>query len=353
MTTERTPLISEWQCRQRYRAFYENPAIIEMGKDKAWTMSTSSKMPVSQHALLSGEGLRGASTHVPEDMLTLDELVREWPDATNNALYLRDHGRFAIIDVEPTATDRCKQIMLSTPWLYAEVSMSGHGYHIVIDYPEKLLQQYPNARKSTSKHDTGTYELHLQHWVTFTRRAIARPKAWGTISVEDALKHLCAQQRAPIVTHTERVALIERDSLGRTPQETLCMEGLPEWWTKYANGSGRIYLHTPQHTEGDLSKRDFRFAMYIAHRFIDRSHEMGYSIPDFDELFEVTYRTLCWALVHQNEWRDKNDSIRGGMTYLEMTCQRAVEVVLNDVEDTSADQEGVAEDEGAVDSGGD
>lgn len=349
MAEERQPSITEDRCRSLYHDFYDNPAIRELGREKAWTMSTSAKMPVSQYALLSCHEIRGASIYSPEDMLTLDELTRHWPDAANNAMYLRDHGRYAIIDVEPTATDRCKEIMLSLPWLYAEVSMSGKGYHIIIEYPESLLQQYPNARKSTSKHQSGTYEMHLQHWITFTRRVVPKTKSWGTISVEEALGPLCSQQKAPIVVHSERTALIERRDVGSTPDPNLCMEGLPTWWVGWANGSGQLYLHTPRHTEGDLSKRDFRFAMFITYRFIDKSREMGYGIPNFEELLEATYKTLCWALVKQGHWRDKNDSMRGGMTYLELTCQRAVDIVLTDIEDTSADAETYEadEDEGA------
>jgi hypothetical protein len=313
-----------------YRDFYENPAIVELGRDRAWTISDASKMPVSQRALL-GEGLlRGASSYVPEDMLTLDDLVSTWPDATNNALFLRDRGRYAILDIEPTATEACRRIMLSTPWLYGEVSMSGKGLHLIVPYPEDLLIRYPNARKSTSKHESGTYELHLQHWVTFTRRTIERPDTWGTVSLEEALTPLLSQQRAPIATPTTSSRLRIIESSGKRPSEADCLDGLPEWWQRVV--PAKFGNHTPQGCGNDASRYDFKFALYIAHRLIDAVVSEHRDMPTFEEATDICYRTLYWAILHQMKWREKVDSMRGGLTYLELTCQKAVESAMNDID---------------------
>lgn len=347
----RVPAYDEAQCRLRYRDFYENPAIIKLGQDRAWTISDSSKMPVSQRALLGYGELRGASTYVPDDMLTLDQLVNIWPDAANNALFLRDHGRYAILDIEPTATQACRDIMLATPWVYGEISMSGHGLHLVIPYPEELLIRYPNARKSTSKHSSGTYEMHLQHWITFTRRAIEQPDTWGTISLEEALTPLLSQQRAPIVTPTSssRLAIVERT--GKMPMPNDCLEGLPPWWLVAICGDKEhqprynIGNHQPHGCGDDKSKWDFKFALFIAHRLIDCVREIGEEMPTFEEATDIVYRTLYWAIVHQTKWREKYDAKRGGITYLEMTCQRAVDITLSKIDqadnepDTEEDQE--------------
>jgi hypothetical protein len=106
-----------------------------------------------------------------------------------------------------------------------------------------------------------------------------------------------------------------------------------------------ILAHTPRNTGGDLSKRDFKFAMFVAHRFIDKSAANGYDTPKFEEICEVTYKTLCVALTWQGKWRPKNDEMRGEVTYLEATCERAVDLVMSQLDDKNADKEAQIEKE--------
>lgn len=339
---QRTPAITEAECREKYHSFYENEAIAKLGKQKAWTISSSDKMPVSQSALLNFGELVGASTRRPSDMLTLDELVELWPDASNNAFYLRDDGTFAIVDIEPKASPELKAKLLALPWRYAEISMSGHGLHLVIDYPHDLLMEYPNARKTTVKAKDGTYEVHLQHWITFTRNVVEKPADWGTMTVEKALGPLFKEQRPAIVTTRAASVAIEREDMGTEPLESECMKGLSEEWQKYASTSavGICNYKTPRKGE-DRSRWDFGLAAKIARTFIafcEESEEYE-TMPSFDDVVEATYRTFCYAAVHLSMWRQKNDMLRGGMTYLEMTCQRAVDVVMTELENRTADDE--------------
>lgn len=54
--------------------------------------------------------------------------------------------------------------------------MSGLGYHLVFPEPKGLLAKYPNAAgKHVIKKRSGDYEVHFEHWVTFTRNNDVRP----------------------------------------------------------------------------------------------------------------------------------------------------------------------------------
>lgn len=333
-TDKRVPGRTREQCLAMFPGFYENPVIREFGQRRLWTISDIEKMPVSMDALLNYGDRRGASVYNPKDMLTLDELVTFMPDATNNAFYLADDGRYAIVDIEPAATQQCRDIMLSMPWHYAEVSMSGKGLHLVIDYPHDLLAAYPNARKSTLKHDSGTYELHLRHWITFTRNVIEPDEKWGTIPIEKALVYLFAQQRPAYVAKAAMGERNLRSDMGETPDYAALIRQLPDWWTNIivgarANGQN-LCVREWDFAVPDLSRRDFRIAAVVASRFLRECVLRNISIPDEEELFRVTYLSCCAIMVRRGIWRPKNDSMRGGATYLENTCAKAAAHVLED-----------------------
>lgn len=198
------------QTQLRYDSLMQNEHLRLLADQPYWTISDANKMPVSIASLRAHYGPRqlmfkdkdgnerayyGASFKKPEDMETLHGLMKFFPSAPNFAFYLHDDGEYAVLDIEPSATDDIKKMMLATPWLYAEKSMSGKGYHILIKYPTDMLRIFPDAHKPTLKSDDSTYELHLAHWLTFTGDVVEKDDTWGTVSMTSALTDLFRAQK--------------------------------------------------------------------------------------------------------------------------------------------------------------
>lgn len=181
--------------------FYSNPVIKALAKNKRWTVSgtvqnhgETKKVPISMFPInhpeqCYGQNLIWGNPQKPEDMVDLATLCENIPSATNNAYLLSLDDELLVLDVEPTASTALKQQLLATPWLYGEVSMSGHGYHLILPMPHKLETNYEHIiSKPSQQIFNKSLELLFSHWVTFTRNTIQRPSNWGTIDVMDIIE---------------------------------------------------------------------------------------------------------------------------------------------------------------------
>lgn len=168
--------------RERFKDFYSNDAICAIAGKRRWTISTKSKKPVDASWLEAA--IDGSLDHLPGNdydppgarlddpgtMMTLDELTDLVPGAANFAFALEyTEDDIVILDVEPKAPADVKAKTLRLKALYRERSMSGRGYHMVFPAPYDLFERYPAAVRRVVKRKDGAYELHLRHWVTFTR----------------------------------------------------------------------------------------------------------------------------------------------------------------------------------------
>lgn len=215
--------------------FYDNPSIRAIADAQRWTVSgrlgdadDGNKAPIDIRHLIDGCGpscrhegpLRGAFDISPVCLVDLDELVRELPDAANNAFHLQSStDGFMVVDIEPDCPEEIARDLLRMPGiLYSEVSMSGRGYHLLVPVPSNL-HDFPLAvgkRKIRESH--GWYELLLDHWATFTRRPIpsealararaaANPPAFAT--VEDLYADLAVGVRESAAASGSVIATAE------------------------------------------------------------------------------------------------------------------------------------------------
>ncbi len=176
--------------------FYENEFIKSISGNACWSVSDNNKVPINMRALIDEQKIYGARFDDNQNpCTTLDEIITNIPNVSNHAYYLDSIvSDFVVLDVEPKCPDAIKQELLNLPYIYGEISMSGHGYHLVFPLPESI-KDYPAAQtKPALKDDNGYYEILLNHWVTFTRKMI--PLSNGTNDFTTIFNNLASQAKA-------------------------------------------------------------------------------------------------------------------------------------------------------------
>lgn len=177
-----------------FSQFYDNPVISMLADQHRWTISgqigdletepgheitvdqrlKARKAPIDMVHLLTYGRVRGAWSLDQSCLVTLPQLRAAMPMATNNAFYLQSHtDGIVMVDIEPTCPPHIMADLITMSGiLYAELSMSGAGYHLLTRVPTNL-GQFPNATgKRVLRHPKGWYEILFDHWVTFTRKPL-------------------------------------------------------------------------------------------------------------------------------------------------------------------------------------
>lgn len=188
--------MSEYNPKEQFKEFYESD-FVQMAKDKEkWTVSKD-KVPVDMWGYILEHRVYGALYNDGTSLVTLDRLLKEVPSYPNNAYYLDAlDDNFVVLDIEPKCPDDIKAMLLKTPYLYGEVSMSGKGYHLIFALPA-CFSEYPIAQiKKTMTEKHGYYEILLNHYVTFTRQAI--PPSNGETDFEQIFRELASEQKESV-----------------------------------------------------------------------------------------------------------------------------------------------------------
>lgn len=198
------------EAHLRWPGFYGNPAIQALGEFPMWTITDpTDKKPCSFQAMSEGrtyineknneEMFPGARLTKQRDQVTLGELVSRFPDASNNSfcLFGAEHG-YIVIDIEKTATDETRERLLELQWVYAERSLSGTGIHLLVPYPAELFDEFENAAvKPAIKSPDNTWEVLVNHWVTFTRNVIEGVQP-GTLPLDSVMRAMAEKANEPV-----------------------------------------------------------------------------------------------------------------------------------------------------------
>ena len=209
--------------------FYNNPVIQQIAGNKRWTVSTTkevigkdgkkkSKMPLDMYALINLEKVWGCAWdrghHPLVDLQTVCDIL---PTARNNA-YLLDatEDGFVVLDVEGACPEFLKKEFLKLPYKYGEISMSGHGLHLIFDLPRDILAKYPDAAtKASMQSKDKDYEILMaDHFVTFTRNVL--PPSTGELTVKDfenIFESLCSIQKSSIKAESVRIEDIDTSNI--------------------------------------------------------------------------------------------------------------------------------------------
>lgn len=305
--------------------FYSHPTIQHLAHKRRWTMSDNEKKPVNINDLfLRWSTERGAQCNVPETMATLDEFTRILPSAGNCAYYL-DYALDDIIclDIESYCSDELKKQFLDLPYLYGETSLSGKGYHLLIRPSKKFIELNPELlTKTTLKNTQEGYEIHLRHWVTFTRWTI--PAATGTASLEDIVGDFVKHHKS--INHTASEISDERPEDEDVDRIT---QAIREQFT---------YSKTVHDFSDDYSSYEFGYLTKLARFTIKRcaidTELTGHVYDESDIVW-----TMGDVASYQLEYRPKHDTVRDGLPWLVWNARNAYATVQANIAEEQAAKE--------------
>lgn len=300
----------------------ETPALEKLAANPRWAVSTPNKMPLVVREYCETGAVRGASCHVEEDMCTLGEIAEMLPSAPNAAYYLNKAlDACVMLDVEPKASAELKRSSLGLPWSYAEASMSGQGLHLLIPLKDisQLLDRYPYAQRRVIKAKDASWELHLEHWVTFTGMAIdpMEVEGYGETDLADLIEDTLASL-PPLCGFGIQHHAVDNPS-----------QSIPGFELYVSMGDAYMLPWPRTETDYGLDRSSLDFATCVrtaGHLVRQGVHES----LNTDELRCVIEESARHWLESRGYDRPKLDEPRGELTYLGMTAQRALEVVMSD-----------------------
>lgn len=292
--------------RSAYRAFYENPIIGAIADVERWTVSDNEKVPINMRELLDRGRIWGAHEISAECLVTLGELTDRLPQAANNAYYLRAQtDGLLVLDIEKTCPPEVAAELLKIPALYAERSMSGRGYHLVLPLPANFWAFPIAAGKRVLKEEHGWFEILLDHWVTFTRNVLPgtdlpEPDLSGH-AWEDLYETLAG--KAVEAPTTEFDVSAERPEIVRLDQiiELMTRRGLEKSLDDF---------------NGDFSRFEFSSLGTLYNRLAPILVAVQDAEPD--AVFDASAKSwlIYEAATRLLPPRDKHDEIRNGMPLL-------------------------------------
>ena len=302
--------------RALFPGFYENKAVKQLSRDPLWSVSDPiDKKPLHITALLEGRrnrdgSLTGAIKGDPSAMTDLDTIIERMPAIANHAyrLYAADCG-YMVIDIEKTATDETRSRLMTLPWVYAERSLSGTGVHLIVPYPADLFAKYPHAAtRPALKARDNTWEVLLDHWVTFTRDVIydAQP---GDLDIYEVLEPMASAVRPP-------APKIDFDDIP-SPSDI----SFGETVIALADGD---YPHDPE-DECDKSHFEYCAAMFYLKKVRKTAEAIG-RVYTNEETVALAYALLEKHLESRDKWYSHYIK---GTPYIIYTVQCALERLLS------------------------
>ena len=321
-----------------FPGFYGNDFIRRIGEDRLWTISDKDKRPMNMRALLDYGRYWGARIEEADSqLLTLAEMYHRAPWAANCAYHFDALVTEKIlIDIESTCPPEIahRLLALSRDALYSETSMSGRGYHLVLDLPESLQKLPHLINKRKIRHPQGWYEILLDHWVTFTRNpidadllatAVDDPANAG-LGIDDIIAELdSAISVRPNASNevSYDVARILPDELDENIQamDTSLYEIV-------CHNFRSNYAKTLDDFNGDFSSWEFSQLAFIARNvtfYFGEAFNQGVidDVPSYDWVTRVVYLVAQEVIAH----RDKHDGERNNMPYMLYQAARCVEFV--------------------------
>lgn len=294
--------------------FLSNPVIRLLAQEPRWTYSNEKKVPINiRQRIDANRQYFAGNTQVPvpeygartqdrESLTTLFEINSSpFKDINNRAFYLRSEtDGLVCLDIEKTCPPDLRDELLSLPHLYAETSLSGQGYHLLMRCPPswdkfKNVHRHPKLQE---KH--GFYEFLHKHYMTFTGNQIHLTTT-KTAQDYDALW----------------VPLAEKVKVTAEQYEKFVIDAnrQPELDDAYLTELLRVrYRKTPSDFDNDLSRWEYGYLSTI-HQALQRL-EFAYknSRPALSE------EEKCWLVFKAGEQlipaRDKHLGFRSGMPYL-------------------------------------
>lgn len=326
---------------EKVRSFLAHPVIAKLKDQRQWAVTDMrDKKPLNMHEFFSTGELWPLSMHNRDAFLTLPEILDGYrnlhdtlsevnPNAAatitypvNFALFLnQDTSSVCIVDIEPACPDELKAQFLDTPFIYGEVSMSGKGYHLIYPVPGSLMRKYKEtAQRSVVKEPHKYYEVHFEHWVTFTMNQVVPP---------DSPAHTLEAIIEPVFAETDiAVAKSHVEAAEEVPDtlDALAEQFLPTM----LEVARRIPYNVNDNTDDDLSRRDFCVCLWLA-RKLAPVVRMKVQSNQCHELTDNEIVHLLAAIAEEIlPYRDKWETIRNNMPWVTYNCYRAFQSAKGD-----------------------
>lgn len=300
---------------QYFNQFYGNPAVQKIAQNQRWTMSTNKKMPIDMKVLLEEHRIQGASIYGDHNpYISLYELTDNLPTAINATYSLNAMlDGIVILDIEPKCPDNIKLEMLQLPFLYAEVSMSGNGIHLILPAPyetddDKTIVQTCAAMQEENK----WYEFLINHNITFTKRVLV--DYYGNVLTGGNAN--VRKWWDPLVKKAK-----DRHIYKTTNGEELLEE--PEIYAKEeildaVINRTREYGKTLDDFKGNHSSYEFGMFSYYSKHVLNYIKTIRNHTYTDNEIIWLLY--LC--VKEKLEPRDKHNELRNGIPYLLYSAER-------------------------------
>ena len=251
-----------------YDKFINHPFIQSIADNPKWTISTlvdGKKKPLDMGFLMTENRLKGASPYEAQSTTTLyavDNFFKQFDKVPSNHTYFLDVmlDNFVVLDIEPECPDEIKAKLLKTPYIYADLSLSGKGYHLIFKTPPNFLD-YPAAiEKPALKDGNGWYEILLNHAFTFTHKMLPDADETHTESFNEIFENLAKQAKE---TRSTNIKIQEIDK-----PETRFADKILEFLTKAAlqyKKKPEDFLHDEGKQRGkpDIGKWEFAYISYM------------------------------------------------------------------------------------------
>ena len=322
--------------RVAFPHFYTNEIITNvLGPMPIWTVSNpTSKMPIDIRHLLSGcngcthpEPVRGAWARDERVLVTLDELTSGLPTAANCAMFINAPSQGCVVlDIEKTCPPDERDRLLAIGALYAETSLSGKGYHLVLPLPSSFPELSIAANKAVLKGPHGWWEiLQSNHFVTYTRNPTPVPVS-STVDTElwDQVWRSVAEPANSKPVAARAANLDENTRPGHEWYDVVLLMLIQRC---------RFFGRTPERFDNDHSRYEWAYAQYIYDKLNqlrlspdsidvspDKSLAMNSIVIDDTDATWLLYDTLTHYLTH----RAKHDETREGMPLLLNLASRVV-----------------------------
>lgn len=303
--------MSDFNPYTHFAPFYTNDFVKAIQHNERWTVSDKNKMPIDIWCLITEQRISGAQCTDGNSLADLDTVIKTLPKAANNTYYLDSLiDNIVVLDIEPTCPDDIKDMLLKLPYLYGEISMSGKGYHLVFPLPD-CFSEYPIAQnKTVMKEEHGYYEILLNHYITFTRNAIA--PSTKEMDFEAVFRRLASEQKESI-RKNEFTLEIDSENIPFRDEIVQMLEN-----QKYKKSLSDFFNDKSKFEYGYIGFLCFKLKQILSITYIKKRHDYNDSekawllyeaakdVIPYREKHEETRNKLPWLLYLTHEVLAKN-----------------------------------------------
>ena len=304
----------------RHQKFISNTAIGKLVEKKRWTLSINKK-PIDIVDLIENVDrntqnyqLKLAKYQNEQCMTSLQKIYNYLPNYESVTYFIyAEFDDLFVLDIEPTASKELKEDLLNTNFLYAEISMSGKGLHLIYDYRE-VFENYQHLQsKSVIQSRDKSFELLLKHYVTFTLNELdIKPNKNRKLLDNPIIKELLKNTQQPIEKGSVDIKI---DDFTKSIDISDIKNGEEIFNILYNSVYGKI----PKDFYDNMSSYEYGIVNFYLSKLIKYNQkclELGDTsgVLNDDEMLRLAYKAIQSS--PQVKFRPKHNTFRQGVPWL-------------------------------------